>query len=74
MWMWLLVIAAVLVVLVGWRLLHGRAEMSNRGALDRLRRRDPDTAARIEAQRADQALRGFGANGGVGPYTGGFGG
>src|SRR5689334_4623161 len=70
MWVLVLVVAGVLVL--GWLLLRVRPEISNRGSVDRLRRRDQNAAARIEALRAEQAIRGYGTRGGS--FTGGFGG
>lgn len=61
-----IVIGVVVAAVAGWLLFGSKVYLGNRSGIDRLRRHDPEAAARLEAQRAEQAIRGMGAGGGLG--------
>ena len=66
-----IVIGVIVAAIVGWLLFRSKAELGNRSGIDRLRRQDPEAAARIEAQRAEQAMRGMGPGSAMGGFFGG---
>lgn len=66
-----IVIGVIAAGLAAWLLFGSKAYLGNRSGIDRLRRHDPQAAARIEAQRAEQAIRGMGPAGGLGGNFGG---
>lgn len=66
-----IVVVVVVAAFAGWLLFGSKVYVGNQSGIDRLRRRDAEAAARLEAQRTDQAIRGIGVGGGMGGFFGG---